>query len=244
MIINKLISICFIVIGSWIASSVAWADQPFPTPATGGLPQCEAELATCKATAQTFPATGQKTCWNIEGFQIPCAGTGHDGDIQAGAELSYTDTGLTIIDNNTKLEWMKQDDNGGDCASLPGSLDKDCVFNWEESFTLVTALNASEFAGYTDWRVPNVKELLSIVNHENFSPSVSGAFNSGCEQGCTYETCSCTAVKVGSDLSLYWSSTTIAVLTGNAWDVNFDYGVILGNGKYKPNRVRAVRGGF
>jgi hypothetical protein len=102
----------------------------------GGLPRCEAELAEClinlteterllqvceddlaqcqAVAGQAFPATGQTSCWDSTGALIDCEGTGHDGDIQAGAGLSFTDTGLTIIDNNTKLEWMKQDDN------LPG----------------------------------------------------------------------------------------------------------------------------
>ncbi len=37
------------------------------------------------ALAQAFPATGQTTCWNSQGGVIACAGTGQDGDIQAGA---------------------------------------------------------------------------------------------------------------------------------------------------------------
>ncbi len=35
-----------------------------------------------------LPATGQMTCWDSGGFMVPCAGTGHDGEIQAGAALS------------------------------------------------------------------------------------------------------------------------------------------------------------
>ena len=51
-----------------------------------------------------FPATGQTRVHR----------PGDDGAIQAGATLSYTDTGNgTIFDNNTGLEWEKKSDDGG-----------------------------------------------------------------------------------------------------------------------------------
>jgi len=51
-----------------------------------------------------FPASGQTTSY----------GPGSDGDVQAGATLSYTDNGDgTITDNNTRLMWEKNDDSGG-----------------------------------------------------------------------------------------------------------------------------------
>src|SRR5213076_3053147 len=68
---------------------------------------CGYDTSGCKS--QAFPATGQTTCWDSSGNVIPCAGTGQDGDIQAGAPLSYTDNGDgTITDDNTGLMWEKQ----------------------------------------------------------------------------------------------------------------------------------------
>ena len=124
-----LFSIIALVTSGWLATSAAFAAPPFPVPPKGGLPHCKAELAECsinlieselqrqacedalaqcQATAgQAFPATGQELCYSFDTSDadnsIDCAGTGQDGDIQAGAALSYTDTGMTIIDNNTKL---------------------------------------------------------------------------------------------------------------------------------------------
>ena len=232
-------------------------------PAKGGLPVCKAELAEClinltetetqlqvcdddlaqcQATeGQAFPATGQVTCWDssIPVNEIPCNGTGHDGDIQAGADLSFTDTGLTIIDNNTKLEWMKQDDNDGDCTGYPGNLDKDCWITWDEAFAFVAQLNTEPcFAEHCDWRVPNVKELHSIVNYENFGPAVSAEFNTGCVAGCTVDACSCTAA------AGYWSSTSGAGNPNGAWDVGFFNGLVVLDDKFMGARVRAVRGGL
>ena len=213
------------------------------------------------------PATGQTRCWGIENtpptqsvFPIDCAGTGQDGDIQAGADLSYTDTGLTIIDNNTKLEWMKQDDNDSlgssflivcDPASYPDNLDVDCGFTWDDAFAFVATLNAYNHAGYADWRVPNVKELHSIVNYsfgesgdETGDPSISAAFNTECEvwrpmeYSCTMDECSCTS------LTSYWSSTSLILGPDAAWLVRFDAGTVGPGDKGGTARIRAVRGGL
>jgi hypothetical protein len=45
-------------------------------------------------TGQLFPATGQMTCWNSAGV-VACAGTGHDGEVQAGATPAYCGTTAT-----------------------------------------------------------------------------------------------------------------------------------------------------
>lgn len=230
------VSIGFMIVGGMLASNAALARK-------GGLPQCEEELLFCLETAQAFPATGQTSCWDSTGALIDCDGTGHDGEIRAGAPLDYTDTGLTIIDNNTKLEWMKQDDNNLldplTCDSLPGSLDADCFFSWDEAFAFVARLNDAEFAGHTDWRVPNVKELQSIVNYENLPPAVSAEFDTRCVSGCTVEACSCTRA------ASYWSSTSDADgPPTEAWRVAFGSGFVLTSGKTTAIRVRAVRGGL
>jgi len=210
----------FIGLTATAALLVCWAGtaqaQPFP----GGLPQCQAQLSSCQAAAQAFPATGQTTCWNSAGQVISCTGTGQDGDIQAGATLSYTDNGDgTITDNNTKLVWEKE------------ALDN--LYTWDDAFAVhVAGLNAANFAGHNDWRLPNVKELLSIIDYQNRGPAVAPAFQC-CTRG-----------------EPYWSSTTSAD-TPNfaptfAYFVNFLNGFVFVEGKSGVNssrRVRAVRGG-
>ncbi len=101
----------------------------------------------------------------------------------------------------------------------------------------IAGLNTLNFAGHTDWRLPNVKELQSIVNYEKFSPPVSPEFNTGCVANCTVTTCSCTA-------SFYWSSGTDAFFPALAWIVNFLGGNVNANDKSGTVRVRAVRGGL
>lgn len=198
-------------------------------------PGCRFETSGCACAAPgggSFPATGQTTCWNSSGTVIPCAGTGHDGDVQAGAPLSFTDNGDgTITDTNTGLMWAKKSDDGS-------IHDKDNSHNWGAAFSVhVAGLNAANFAGHNDWRLPNVKELQSIVNYENVSPAVSPAFNTGCAPGCTVTTCSCTQAY------FYWSSTSFAGSPDGAWSVSFFYGDVNGNFKSDSLFVRAVRGG-
>ena len=111
---------------------------------------------------------------------------GDDGAFQAGIPLSYTDNlDGTITDNNTGLMWEKKDDAGGDH-------DKDDYFDWLEALELVDALNSTMFAGYDDWRLPNVRELQSIMDFGNYGPAVSAEFNANCVAGCTVLDCSCT----------------------------------------------------
>ena len=137
---------------------------------------------------------------------------------------------------------MKQDDNDTGCESYPGNLDKDCTFTWDDTFNFVASLNAANHAG-GGWRVPNVKELQSIVNYQNFLPAGSEAFHDTegegeCVAGCTVDACSCTAAS-----SLYWSSTSYAFAPVDAWLVDFASGDVFDGSKGNGRRVRAVRGG-
>lgn len=229
---------------------------------TANLLTCTNNLSTCEtdlSAAQAFPATGQTTSY----------AAGDDGAIKAGAALSYTDNGDgTITDNNTKLMWEKKDEASGglhnvnntypwsglcqdgttpcgtsaDCSGVPGTALCTAIDGQGTGWTIfqwVTQLNAAGFAGHTDWRVPNVKELQSIADYENFNPAVDTAFNTSCSADCTVTTCSCTR-SIG-----YWSATTIAGFgTGAAWFVNFGAGQQPTRGKINSLGVRAVRSGL
>lgn len=198
---------------------------------------------------QKFPATGQTTSYR----------PGDDGDIEAGATLRYKDNrNGTITDRNTGFVWEKK--------SADGSIhDRDNLYTWDEAFSVHAAtlntISANDetvgcsanadcmaagvggkcgFARKRDWRVPNVKELQSIVNYEVFSPSVSPEFhNNTCVADATVLTGSCTVA------SFYWSSTTRRLDPTDAWSVDFGSGFVGAGGKgIFFLRVRAVRGGL
>jgi hypothetical protein len=180
-----------------------------------------------------FPASGQTTCWDSSGNLIPCAGTGHDGDTHTGAPLAYVDNGDgTITDAKTGLMWEKQSKGDGSVH------DTDNLYTWDSAFSAhVGTLNTTSFAGHADWRVPNVRELASIVNYENFNPAVSPAFHNNCTPPCTVLTCSCTVAN--ND----WTSTSVAHDPQRAWVVYFADGGVNQNFTTNAYSVRAVRGG-
>ncbi len=186
------------------------------------------------STGCSLPATGQTTCWDSSRNVIPCAGTGQDGELRKGAPLAYVDNGNgTVTDLNTGLVWEKLSDDGT-------VHDKDNLYTWADAFTAhVATLNGMSFAGHTDWRLPNVRELQAIVDYQTINPAVASAFNNNCSRGCQATTCSCTA---SGD---YWSSTSSVSDPWNAWYVRFSYGRVdafgRSDGKSGAAYVRAVR---
>ena len=107
----------------------------------------------------------------------------------------------TWIDRETNLEW--------EC----GSNDE---MNWEEAMEYAKTLGEG-------WRVPSIKELLTLVDYEKFSPAIKDDINF-------------------MDSSFYWSSTTYAYRSHNAWSVYFYDGYVHHGNKTNSFYVRCVRG--
>ena len=96
----------------------------------------------------------------------------------------------TITDLSTGLMWSRAD-NG---TSLM----------WSNALAWVQARNAAGHLGFSDWRMPNVKELQSIVNYSN-APDYNGlpAIDAN------YFTCTTITNEAGQpDFPYYWSSST------------------------------------
>jgi hypothetical protein len=115
--------------------------------------------------------TGQTTCYDALGNVIDCTGTGQDGDIQAGVTWPsprFTDNGDgTITDNLTGLMWLKD----ANCAKTIGynpDSSPNSEMSWLSALDFVSGINDGAFpgcgAGHTDWRLPNVIALRSLVN--------------------------------------------------------------------------------
>lgn len=175
--------------------------------------------------------TGQKTCYNTAGSVIPCAGTEQDGDLQPGVAWPnprFTNNiNGTVTDNLTGLIWLKN-------ANCFG------VRIWAAALNDANTLNSGE-CGLTDssqagdWRLPNRKELLSLVDFEYYNPALSNAAGTAkWSSGDPFD---------NVQLYHYWSSTTRANFTSDAWNVGMQYGGVGYYGKDSSYYVWPVRGG-
>lgn len=122
-----------------------------------------------------------------------------------------------VLDRATGLMWPTDFAAAG--ANL-GNID-----NWNPAIDWALAL---DFAGFTDWRLPNILELFSIVYQEIMAPPLiwTPPF-----QNCFSAT--------------YWSSTTESLNSTEAWTVDFSTGDIIGAPKAIASlRMVAVRKGI
>ena len=166
------------------------------------------------------PRTGQSTCYDTYGKVIACAGTGQDGELRAGVAWPYprfTNRGDgTVSDNLTGLVWAQN-------ANLPNG-----GLTWQEAIDYVAGMNAGTNPnfGYTDWRLPNVNELVSLIDPNYNGPALP--------QGHPF-----TNVQ-----SPYWSSTTDAA-ADLAWQVSMAGGSMdnYGDVYYSTGCVWPVRAG-
>jgi hypothetical protein len=170
--------------------------------------------------ATGVPKTGQTLCWDTSGNVIACAGTGQDGEYQAGVSVDprFTFNGDgTVTDNLTELIWL-QDANCFGAQPWQAALDA--------ANTLADGacgLTDGSVAG--DWRLPNLRELHSLVDYSQSLPALPA----------NHPFTQVQSVR-------YWSSTS----TGsphNAWDVVFTAGAVSFNLKTDSFWVWPVRSG-
>ena len=129
--------------------------------------------------------TGQTFCANVEGMLTGCEGSGQDGEFQTGARRSFKDNGDgTVTDRVTGLMWEKLDSAGG-------IHDHEIGFETAQAFVKIATLNGTSFAGYTDWRLPNVYEVLSLASYGTSYFASFPEFENDCTDGCNVTACSC-----------------------------------------------------
>lgn len=202
----------------------------FPGGTLGCTAGCTLDTTACLSPGVV--ATGQSTCSDTSGAVIACAGTGQDGDLQRGTPRSYVDNGDgTVTDLRTGLQWEKLDDAGG-------LHDRDTRYNAATAVAHVAAVNAAAFAGHTDWRIPNVRELRSLVDFSVSEPATPAAFSSGCTPGCSNITCSCTPWLDFARTSTAWSTNL-----DNVYVVGFRDGALYHQDVNSTMHLRLVRGG-
>jgi hypothetical protein len=121
-------------------------------------------------TPYTVVDAGQTVCYdNRNGIACPAEGQAFSGqDAQyAGNQPSYTlsGDGLTVYDNNTGLTWTQSPDLDGN-----GDIDLDDKLTFDEAQAYPDILNAQNYGGYSDWRLPGMKELYSLMDFRGTDP--------------------------------------------------------------------------
>ena len=126
----------------------------------------------------------------------------------------------TVTDKRTKLQWKV-------CSQGQGWRSNNCSgeakeYNWQQA--LKQGQNEA-FAGFSDWRLPNIEELRSIVAFDRYRPAINLAI-----------------FPATPSYGYYWSSSPVAYYSNKAWFFYFSYGGDLSNDRSKKILVRLVRG--
>ena len=143
----------------------------------------------------------------------------------------------TATDTQTGLMWMRcalgQTWDGATCQG------KATKMNWHEAMKQT----GDGFAGYSDWRLPTIEELRTLVYCSSGKPETwNDTGNKPCEGD--YQRPTMASTVFSSTLGLpFWSSSPYANYSNYAWYVNFYDGYVYDHYKDSGNYVRLVRGG-
>lgn len=147
----------------------------------------------------------------------------------------------TVTDTKTGLVWELKCDcpgslhDGGLRVAWSGDGRTDTVWDWIER------VNDARLGGKSDWRVPNVKELYSIVDPTRQQPALFEVFGGRrATEPCTGAVDPACAV---TEVVEYWTSTTFSDFTAHALVVGAKFGLVDDRTKSGRFGVRAVRGG-
>ncbi|HHD64169.1 MAG TPA: DUF1566 domain-containing protein, partial [Desulfobulbaceae bacterium] len=141
-------------------------------------------------------STGQQLCYNESGKPIVCAGSGQDAEFSPGIpwpDPRFRSEKETVHDVLTGLTWSRD--------ANPG------VFpcSWVEAFEAIRVLNHRSYCGFRDWRLPNRRELRSLMDYQAKKPALPSGHPF-----------------TNVFLHWYWSSTTAAIHPGYAWYVHLE----------------------
>ena len=164
------------------------------------------------STATQLKKTGQTKSYDENGDEVTDGSVKDDGYYQKGVTPNYSrdDDKEIVTDHITGLMW--QDDSDA------GSVTK----NWSDAKAYCENL---ALGGYSDWRLPSIEELETIVDYGQYNPSATSGIFQHITSG------------------YYWSSTSGALGTDGAWVVRFWSGASYYDSKSLTHYVRCVRGG-
>ncbi|MBS3809348.1 MAG: DUF1566 domain-containing protein [Desulfobacterales bacterium] len=142
------------------------------------------------ATPVNILKTGQQDCYDQAGQKISCKESGQDGQLSIGRpwpDLRFIESGQTVYDKLTGLTWTR---------SAAGH---DHFLNWYDAIEAVKKMNREKAHGYNNWRMPDIRELESLVDLGSHSPAIEEKH------------------PFSNVEMFYWSSTTSMYETRYAW---------------------------
>ena len=169
-----------------------------------------------RSAVSSLPATGQTNCYDASGEQILCAETGQDANYANGIlwpDPRFTLHNDVVLDQLTGLFWTRN----ANLAVFP--------MNWRESFDFINKMNQENAPGYSDWRLPNRRELRSLMSYQTRLPALPDG-HPFCDDFSGW----------------YWSSTTAVINPEYAWYVHMEGARMFYGGKDQSYLVWPVRG--
>lgn len=127
----------------------------------------------------------------------------------------------TILDLRTGLQWKQCSEGQNSTSTCNGQA---ASYTWEDALNVAEQVNTSGgFAGFTDWRIPNVKEFLSIVETACANPAINSRRFPN------------------TPASRYWTSSAYANHSGYTWYMQFSSGNVHDFYRVNMRHVRLVR---
>ena len=170
------------------------------------VPLCYRLVRDVKTSDKKFqiPSSGQKEIFDVKGNVI--------GVNEKFAATDFVETENYIFDKKTGLSYEKN--SAG-------------TFTFDEAQEHIKKLNAENFGGKNDWRLPNVDELRFIVDYSKMSPAVFDEFKNFVAP------------------IFYWTGEEHAITKNTrAWAIYFGYGCTVPIDKNQKCGVIAVSGGY
>lgn len=110
-------------------------------------------------------------CFIFLGASLALAtGSAHASCTASNPDNVYANNGNgTVTDLRSGLMWKQcvEGASGSNCSGTASAM------NWPAA---QDAAQNSTFAGFDDWRMPNTRELLSLVEYCNFDPAINGTY--------------------------------------------------------------------
>jgi len=136
---------------------------------------------------------------------MSCSGSGQDAEFKNGVpwpDPRFQQNGDVVLDRLTGLVWTQN----ANLAEFP--------LTWQEALKFIGEMNPKGVFGFDDWRLPNRRELRSLMSHQTRKPALP--------EGHPF-----TNVFLG----WYWTSTTAAINPAYAWYIHMEGAQMFYGGK-------------